>query len=490
MNVGTILEGGIQRAGKRIRINAQLIDVATDEHLWAETFDREMTVDNLFDIQSEITKQIVTAVKGELTSEDELAISKAPTQSIQAYEFYLQANKSLSISSDKEQFKKAEIAIKQAIELDPNFALAYLILADIYGYSFWFSYDLVEDPRQQVLKVLNKAESILSPSSGELLAAQGEFLYRFDNNYSAALNKMLQAAAIITSDARLKARIGHTQRRLGLFREAIDSYNISTQIDPNYINSYASAAQTIDNLQDWRTLDKYLKQALKRFPDNYSLLSFSALLSVRKSGNLDKSMELYNKIPPNSDLYYSLASLSLLLKQRDYPILLNYLQSEYAKNDEFMQVTGNLEFNIAKAYFESGQVQKAQKAFLNLINRLEPEIQRKRSAPNLRLMSINLALSYTYIGEKEKSIELIDSLLNQINDKFMSPTVIVNKCWILAYNGEIDEALSLLEKHLNKKVGVNRWDLYLNPRWDFFRTDERFNELIKPLNFDQSIHAK
>ncbi len=66
LGVTTILEGGIQRAGKRIRINAQLIDVATDEHLWAETFDREMTMENIFDIQTEITRQIVTAVKGEL----------------------------------------------------------------------------------------------------------------------------------------------------------------------------------------------------------------------------------------------------------------------------------------------------------------------------------------------------------------------------------------------------------------------------------------
>ena len=83
LGVAKVLEGGVQRAGKRIRINAQLIDVATDQHLWAETFDREMTIDNLFDIQTEITRHIVAAIKGELTTaEEQQAFAVAPTQSI------------------------------------------------------------------------------------------------------------------------------------------------------------------------------------------------------------------------------------------------------------------------------------------------------------------------------------------------------------------------------------------------------------------------
>ena len=84
LQVGTILEGGVQRAGQRIRINAQLIDVANDEHLWAETFDREMTVENIFDIQSEITRQIVQAVRGELTSEEQIKLSRIPTANLEA----------------------------------------------------------------------------------------------------------------------------------------------------------------------------------------------------------------------------------------------------------------------------------------------------------------------------------------------------------------------------------------------------------------------
>jgi TolB-like protein len=93
LGVTNILEGGVQRAGKRVRINAQLIDVTTDEHLWAETFDREMTVENIFDIQSEITRQIVQAVRGELTEEETQALAEVPTDNLDAYEAYLHARR-------------------------------------------------------------------------------------------------------------------------------------------------------------------------------------------------------------------------------------------------------------------------------------------------------------------------------------------------------------------------------------------------------------
>ena len=116
-----VLEGGVQRAGQRIRINAQLINVATDEHLWAETYDREMTIDNLFDIQSEITRQIVAAVKGQMSSRDEGALATAPTESVPAYESYLRARQVLGASGyNMEKYQEAQPLLERALDLDPG----------------------------------------------------------------------------------------------------------------------------------------------------------------------------------------------------------------------------------------------------------------------------------------------------------------------------------------------------------------------------------
>ena len=89
LNVGTILEGGVQKVGNRVRINAQLIEVATDRHLWAETFDRELTAENVFELQSEIARRIVEAVSVELTDEEEELLKEIPTSNLAAYDAYL-----------------------------------------------------------------------------------------------------------------------------------------------------------------------------------------------------------------------------------------------------------------------------------------------------------------------------------------------------------------------------------------------------------------
>ena len=134
LGVATVLEGGVQRAGQRIRINAQLIDVATDRHIWAETFDREMTIDNLFDIQTEITRQIVTAVRGQLTTEEQQAFMGAPTQSLEAYEAYLRARNLLTSSGyNMDKYEAAQPYAEQAVALDPDFAIAHWFVGQNYA---------------------------------------------------------------------------------------------------------------------------------------------------------------------------------------------------------------------------------------------------------------------------------------------------------------------------------------------------------------------
>jgi TolB-like protein len=91
LGVATVMEGGVQRAGDRVRLNVQLIDAATDEHIWAETYDRVLTTANVFDVQSEITRQIATALRAALTPAEEVSLVNRPTHSLAAYEAYLDA---------------------------------------------------------------------------------------------------------------------------------------------------------------------------------------------------------------------------------------------------------------------------------------------------------------------------------------------------------------------------------------------------------------
>ena len=128
LGVATILEGGVQRAGNRVRINMQLIDAATDEHLWADTYDRELSVDNLFAIQSEIAREIVTSLHGVLTDAESKQLEKLPTTSLEAHAEYAFGRRELAKRTG-DGINRAQDHFRKAVELDPDYALAWVGLA-------------------------------------------------------------------------------------------------------------------------------------------------------------------------------------------------------------------------------------------------------------------------------------------------------------------------------------------------------------------------
>jgi TolB-like protein/Tfp pilus assembly protein PilF len=138
LGVKSILEGGVQRGGDRVRINVQLIDAATDAHLWAETYDRELTAENIFAIQTELAAAIADALKAALTPAEKARVNTIPTRNLEAWEAY-QLGKQRMAKRTSEGLKEAERFFRRAIELDPKFALAYSGLADTFvlqhGYS-------------------------------------------------------------------------------------------------------------------------------------------------------------------------------------------------------------------------------------------------------------------------------------------------------------------------------------------------------------------
>ena len=129
LGVKSILEGGVQRAGDRVRITVQLIDAATDAHLWAETYDRELTAANIFAIQSEVASAIATALKTTLTPTEKARVNAIPTQNLAAWEAY-QLGKQRMAKRTSEALADAEKFFQKAIDLDPKFTLAYVGLSD------------------------------------------------------------------------------------------------------------------------------------------------------------------------------------------------------------------------------------------------------------------------------------------------------------------------------------------------------------------------
>lgn len=171
LGVGTVLEGSVRRAGDRVRITAQLIEVATDSHLWSESYDRELK--DVFAIQDDIARSIVAALEVTLTPRDRRALQSVATEDTQAYDYYLRGRRYF-YEFTRRQFHNAIRMFKRAIEQDPNFALAYAGMADAYSLLYQWA-DSSEENIRRANEASIKAVT-LDPDSAEANAARGNAL--------------------------------------------------------------------------------------------------------------------------------------------------------------------------------------------------------------------------------------------------------------------------------------------------------------------------
>ena len=212
LGVATVLEGGVQRAGQRVRINVQLIDAATDEHLWAENFDRELTAENVFEIQSEIAQSIAGALQATLSPEEKAQIGRILTRDLDALAAYTRA-RNLEQQTTSGDLERAEQEIEFALERDPQFAAAWALRARINTLKYWFN---VPDPAyvEAAWQAIQKGREI-QPDLVELDIAEGYYYYHGKYDYDSALTLLERAIQAWPNNAEVHQLMGWITRRAG-----------------------------------------------------------------------------------------------------------------------------------------------------------------------------------------------------------------------------------------------------------------------------------
>jgi len=310
LGVKSILEGGVQRAGDRVRINVQLIDAANDTHLWAESYDRELTAANIFAIQSEVAAAIAGALKATLTAGEKARVDAIPTRSLEAWETY-QLGRQRMARRTSESLAEAEKFFRKAIDLDPGFALAYVGLADTLQLQTGYS----GRPLQTTLAAAEEAASkalTLDPSLAEAWTSKGgiamnrgddrqaEELLRkaieLNPNYATAHHWL---SSVLANSGREKEELEHAKRaveldplsavinialggaleRTGRFDEAAARYGRAIQIDSAHAYAYSRLA-LLDAFARNRYVDAVLlsERALALDPGNPMLHGMLAVL--------------------------------------------------------------------------------------------------------------------------------------------------------------------------------------------------------------------
>jgi TolB-like protein len=232
LGVATILEGGVQRAGDRVRINVQLIDTATDEHLWADTYDRQLTASNVFAIQTEIAVAVAAALRATLSLEEQRRIEYAPTQNLAAMETYFLGKQLLEERSRESLFAAVEY-FEKVIELDPRYALAYSGLADAYMLLPEYTPTVdMREARETSEAAANRALE-LGPEEPAVLASAGwnRLIHYYD--WSEAERLLRRALAIEPNNAGALHWLSHVLSWQGQHAEALAKAERALEVDPH-----------------------------------------------------------------------------------------------------------------------------------------------------------------------------------------------------------------------------------------------------------------
>ena len=229
LGVAAVLEGGVQRAGKQIRINVQLIDADKDQHLWAKIYDRKLTAENIFSIQSEIATAIANALRAALSPQEQAKIEAVPTQNLEALEAYFKGKQQL-VARTSEGLSEAVAYFQEAVKQDPNFALAYVGLADAYQLQYNYSGLPKAEMNVKAQAAIDKALS-LNDKLGEAYASLG-LLKEENDEYAAAETAFKKALQLNPNYAAVYNWYGNVKDMQGKFDEALALFRKGAKLDP------------------------------------------------------------------------------------------------------------------------------------------------------------------------------------------------------------------------------------------------------------------
>jgi TolB-like protein/Flp pilus assembly protein TadD len=296
LGVATVMEGGVQRAGDRVRLNVQLIDAATDEHIWAETYDRVLTTANVFDVQSEITRQIATALRAALTPAEEVSLVNRPTHSLEAYEAYLDAGLLLKQHADVGYvvLTDAIAAARKSVDLDPSYTEAWATLARAHLSRFWYT---SRDPSDanEAWTAIGRARA-LQPDSTAVGLMLGLYHYWVNYDYAAALVEVDRVLALESNNEYAWAMKGWILRRAGRWSEALEAMQRAAVLDPNSVENIVEVGDSLRVLNRFEEAAAWQDASEKREPDNPRIRLRRAWLTQMTTGDPQPMVESYREL--------------------------------------------------------------------------------------------------------------------------------------------------------------------------------------------------
>jgi len=480
LGVSNILEGSVRRSGNKVRVNVQLIDANTDEHIWANDYDGDVT--DVFALQSDLAREIANALQAKLSPAEKSQMTRKPTENGEAYLAFVQAHDLSCAMEDLTRLKQSEQLYQRAIELDPNFALA---LARYSQLESWMvrTHDASSDHREKARTLAERALQ-LQPELPEARLALGFSHYYGDNNYEAALKEFEIAKRGLPNEPEVYLAIGAIQRRQGKWAESTANLEKAARLNPKDTWPLHNLALNYQMQRDFDAANKTVDRALQINPQAIGLWEIKVKLAIAEKGDFsvyEQAMEKGKSFAVSDEQRLQLIGneANLLLLQRKYDQLLQL--GEKFPDDSFAAAPGSL----AMKYFAIGIAQKglgddtaARTALVKAKNILEAQLKQKPDDADLH---VGFAKILAWLGEKDAAIaeaQRAVDLRPESKDAFQGPEITEQVAQVYTILGDNARAIELLDTLLSRPSEVTLHALKVNPAWDPLRNDAGFQALF------------
>jgi adenylate cyclase len=487
LGVAYVLEGSVRRAGNRVRVTGQLIDTRTDEHVWAESYDRELT--DIFSIQAELAKKIAGALSALISPETKKFLERRPTENPVAYDDFLKgrAVRNRAPTGDVLALDQAEKLFQSAVTQDPNFAAAWGALAEVHALKVFWDRDASAERKALGDAAIARAVS-LAPDAPDVIRSVGTYAYYAYRDYDRATAEYGKLARLQPNDPTVFASLGLIQRRQGRWAEALGNQRRAVELDPANIATNRNLLSTLNYVRRYDEALVQQRRLVALLPDELSEELALAEQVFTGTGSFHAIDELFARLTPaqKDSRAVLFRRINWANAREDY--------AEFKRLDQIQPSYPEGENPILSAIFAAtmhlahGEAAAAKARVEGFVSELQATV--KKEPGNMRAR-IYLGAIEGILGHREEAIRLTRSATDAMpvsRDALDGTSAIYFAVEIYATIGEKDLALAELAKMVRLPTNYSPAWWRTDPAFVSLRGDPRFEALLNDPKINQPLY--
>ena len=489
LGVSTILEGAVQKAGDKVRVNVQLIDARVDTHLWAKSYDRDFK--DVLGVESEVSQEIAEALQANLSPSESHALAAVGTRDAEAYDLFLRGEYELRQAQSSlaaEAFDRAAAFYRQALARDPNFAEAAAELAHSRLYRHWFVSPLAPAELEEVKSLIDRALA-LAPNLPEAHLALGLFFYWGHRQYETALTEFNRTLELRPNNTLARQYSASVYRRRGEWERSLAGFQRAEELDPRAAWIPTAIGQTYQAFRQWKDAERSELRALAIDPHHTSA-ALDLLITRLATGNVDSARRALDGFPEATKgipitgatgiggvRAITGTRVYLDVIERRFSDAFQEFEKEVGNDDRarLQQLAGRVILRVL-----AGKPEAAKSGGEEALSLLEARL---RERPDDDSAMTELSWVYLALGRNADALRLSRQAADSLSiekDAFSGPSFQTGLAQIEARAGAPVEAIKRLRHLLSIPAGrdVSIARLKIDPVWDPIRNRPDFQQLL------------